>query len=286
MPSRPQRRLQGQARRKFKAISEAYECLKDPQKRAAYDRFGHAAFQNGGGGGGSAAAPGLRRLLRHLRDDLRRVHGPRGAARQRRARRRPALRHGDRASRRRSTASSKTISIEALARCEPLRRLGRRRPGTRRARCATCGGRGKVRAQQGFFVVERSCPTCQGSGEVIADPCRACRGEGRALEVAQARASTFPPGVDDGTRIRVAGEGEAGVRGAPSGDLYIFVHLKRHALFQREGTTLFARAPISFTTAALGGTIDDPGHRRQAHRDQDSRRHPVGRSSCASAARA
>jgi molecular chaperone DnaJ len=117
---------------------------------------------------------------------------------------------------------------------------------------------GKVRAQQGFFVVERGCPTCRGSGEIIADPCHACAGEGRALAKRNLSVK-IPAGVDEGTRIRVAGEGEAGVRGAASGDLYLFVHMKRHPIFARDGTTLVAECPISFTTAALGGSISLPG---------------------------
>jgi DnaJ-class molecular chaperone len=120
--------------------------------------------------------------------------------------------------------------------------------------CSTCGGMGKVRAQQGFFVVERGCPTCRGSGEIVADPCRACEGEGRALSKRKLTVK-IPAGVDEGTRIRVAGEGEAGVRNGPSGDLYIFVHMKRHPVYAREGTTLIADCPVSFTTAALGGSI-------------------------------
>jgi molecular chaperone DnaJ len=117
---------------------------------------------------------------------------------------------------------------------------------------------GKVRAQQGFFVVERSCPHCRGSGEIVADPCPSCDGEGRALK-RRALSVKVPAGVDEGTRIRVSGEGEAGVRGAGSGDLYIFVHLKRHPIYVRDGTTLIAECPVSFTTAALGGTIGLPG---------------------------
>jgi molecular chaperone DnaJ len=150
-----------------------------------------------------------------------------------------------------------TISIEALARCEPCG--GRGASGHSRAQtCATCGGAGKVRAQQGFFVVERGCPTCRGSGETVADPCEACAGEGRSLK-RRSLSVKIPAGVDEGTRIRVSGEGEAGVRNAANGDLYIFVHMKRHAIFQRDGTTLVAECPVSFTTAALGGSISLPG---------------------------
>ena len=127
-----------------------------------------------------------------------------------------------------------------------------------------CNGRGQVRAQQGFFVIERTCPTCRGAGQVIADPCERCRGEGR-IENERALQVNIPAGVDEGTRIRLSGEGEAGVRGGPAGDLYIFVHLARHSVFQREGNTLFARCPVSFTTAALGGSIEVPGLDRSKH---------------------
>jgi molecular chaperone DnaJ len=127
-----------------------------------------------------------------------------------------------------------------------------------------CDGRGQVRANQGFFVVERVCPTCRGAGEVIADPCQSCRGEGRS-EKRRSLEVRIPQGVDEGTRIRLQGEGEAGARGGPAGDLYIFVHLARHAIFQRDGSTLFARCPVSITTAALGGTIEVPGLDRTIH---------------------
>jgi molecular chaperone DnaJ len=149
------------------------------------------------------------------------------------------------------------VDIDALARCEPCDGSGSR--GHAHAEpCRTCGGRGKVRAQQGFFMVERGCPSCMGSGETIADPCHACEGEGRALK-RRSLSVKIPAGVDEGTRIRVAGEGEAGLRGAASGDLYIFVHMARHPIFERDGTTLIAECPISFTTAALGGAIQIPG---------------------------
>ena len=156
------------------------------------------------------------------------------------------------------TGVEKTITVEAQSRCEVCDGRGCTQSDHCASTCQTCGGMGKVRAQQGFFVVERGCPTCRGSGEVITDPCGNCHGEGRALR--QRKLSVkIPAGVDEGTRIRVAGEGEAGIRGAASGDLYLFVHMKRHAIYSREGTTLVADCPISFTTAALGGSISLPG---------------------------
>jgi molecular chaperone DnaJ len=149
------------------------------------------------------------------------------------------------------------ITIEVSQVCEPCNGAGAE-PGTGKRGCAMCGGHGKVRAQQGFFVVERTCPTCHGRGEVIEKPCRSCGGEGR-VDKAQTLEVEIPPGVDSGTRIRLSGKGEAGPFGAPPGDLYIFLHVKRHRVFEREGTTLLTRVPITFTTAALGGEIDIPG---------------------------
>jgi molecular chaperone DnaJ len=156
------------------------------------------------------------------------------------------------------TGSEQTITVQAMANCERCHGRGCTSTDRCASTCQTCGGMGKVRAQQGFFVVERGCPTCRGSGEVITDPCVSCHGEGRALSERKLSVK-IPPGVDEGTRIRVAGEGEAGIRGAGSGDLYLFVHLKRHPIYAREGTTLVADCPVSFTTAALGGAISLPG---------------------------
>jgi molecular chaperone DnaJ len=239
---------------RFKAISEAYECLKDPQKRAAYDRFGKAAFQNGGDPfGGGAGFEGFSDIFSSIFGEF---MDPRGQRQN--AARGADLRYDLELTLEEAFAGKEaTITIEALARCE--RCEGRGASGHSRAQtCATCNGAGKVRAQQGFFVVERGCPTCRGSGEVIADPCQACDGEGRALKRRNISVK-IPAGVDEGTRIRVAGEGEAGVRNAANGDLYIFVHMKRHPLYQRDGTTLIAECPVSFTTAALGGSINLPG---------------------------
>jgi molecular chaperone DnaJ len=151
-----------------------------------------------------------------------------------------------------------TVTVDALAACENCGGRGCTSSDNCARTCSTCGGMGKVRAQQGFFMVERGCPHCRGSGEVIADPCRACDGEGRVLNKRKLTVKV-PAGVDEGTRIRVGGEGEAGVRNGPPGDLYIFVHMKRHPVYAREGTTLIAECPVSFTTAALGGSITLPG---------------------------
>ncbi len=239
----------------FKAISEAYDCLKDPQKRAAYDRFGKAAFQNGGGDpfGGGGGFEGFSDIFSSIFGEF---MDPRGQRQN--AARGADLRYDLELTLEQAFAGTEaTVTVEALTRCEPCEGRGGRGQ-TRAQTCTTCGGAGKVRAQQGFFVVERGCPNCRGSGEVVADPCPACDGEGRTLG-RRSLSVKIPAGVDEGTRIRVAAEGEAGVRGAAGGDLYIFVHMKRHPLYSRDGTTLVAECPVSFTTAALGGAISLPG---------------------------
>jgi len=240
----------------FKAISEAYDVLKDPQKRAAYDRFGKAAF-NGNGGGDPFGGGGFEGFSDIFSTIFGEFMDPRGARQN--AARGADLRYDLELTLEQAfTGTETTVTIESLARCEPCQGRGCTKADQCAQACSTCGGMGKVRAQQGFFVVERSCPTCRGSGEVISDPCTNCHGEGRA--VLQRKLSVkIPAGVDEGTRIRVANEGEAGVRGAASGDLYLFVHMKRHPIFAREATTLIADVPITFTTAALGGSISLPG---------------------------
>lgn len=245
---------------KFKAVSAAYDCLKDPQKRAAYDRYGHEAYvnaQNGGGGGGRGAQGGFS----DLGDIFETIFGQSGfggGGRQRGPRRGADLRYDLEISLDEAYHGKQTeIQVEVSAACEPCGGSGAQ-PGTGVKTCGTCHGHGQVRAQQGFFVVERTCPTCHGAGQVIENPCKSCRGEGR-IDKPKTLSVNIPAGVDEGTRIRLTGEGEAGPRGAPAGDLYIFLHVKRHAIFERDGTTLFCRAPVSFTTAALGGTIEVPG---------------------------
>ncbi|MDT9599776.1 molecular chaperone DnaJ [Sphingosinicella rhizophila] len=247
---------------RFKAISAAYDCLKDPQKRAAYDRFGHAAFQNGGMGGGGAQDFGsFSDIFENIFGEF--MNSGQGDRRSN-ALRGSDLRYDLEISLEDAYQGKQIdLRIDTSVRCEPCDGTGAK-AGTSARRCTMCDGRGQVRASQGFFVVERTCPTCRGLGEVIADPCDQCRGEGRA-EKQRSLEVRIPAGVDEGTRIRLSGEGEAGVRGGPSGDLYIFIHLARHALFQRDGTTLFTRCPISFTTAALGGAIEVPGLDRQMH---------------------
>jgi molecular chaperone DnaJ len=240
---------------RFKAINEAYDILKDPQKRAAYDRFGHAAFQNGMGhdpfadAGFNGFSDIFSTIFGEFMDPRAQQNAARGAD----------LRYDLELTLEEAFAGvEKTIAVQAMATCESCAGRGCTSPDRCASTCQTCGGMGKVRAQQGFFVVERGCPTCRGSGEVISDPCRTCHGEGRTHSERKLSVK-IPAGVDDGTRIRVAGEGEAGVRGAASGDLYLFVHMRHHPIYAREGTTLIAECPVSFTTAALGGSISLPG---------------------------
>ena len=243
----------------FKAISEAYDCLRDPNKRAAYDRFGRAAFQNGAGGPndpfGAGGFEGFSDIFSSIFGDFMdrtgggRTNPARGAD----------LRYDLELSFEEAFAGKEaTVTVDALATCEKCDGRGCSDLSDCARTCQTCGGMGKVRAQQGFFVVERGCPICRGAGEVISDPCRGCEGEGRTLNKRKLTVK-IPAGVDEGTRIRVAGEGEAGLRNGPDGDLYIFVHMKRHPVYSREGTTLVAECPVSFTTAALGGSISLPG---------------------------
>lgn len=254
-----------EAEAKFKACAEAYEVLKDPQKRAAYDRYGHEAFTQGMNGGGGGPGGGFGQGdFGDIGDIFETIFGSAfgggGGARggQRQQNRRGAdLRYDMEISLEEAFHGKDTeIEIEVSTACDTCDGSGAT-PGTGERICTTCGGRGAVRAKQGLFVVERPCPTCNGRGVVIEDPCKVCRGEGR-VDKAQTLQVEIPPGVDTGTRIRLAGKGEAGMRGAPPGDLYIFIHVKNHALFEREGTTLATRVPITFTTAALGGSVDIP----------------------------
>ncbi|MCJ2177723.1 molecular chaperone DnaJ [Novosphingobium album (ex Hu et al. 2023)] len=243
---------------RFKQINEAYDVLKDPQKRAAYDQYGHAAFQQGMGGGG---AGGMGAEFGDIGDIFESIFGSAfgGAGGGRQQQRRGAdLRYDMEVSLEEAFRGKQTeITIEVSQTCEPCSGSGAE-PGTSKRTCQMCAGHGKVRAQQGFFVVERTCPTCHGRGEVIEKPCRSCGGEGR-VDMPQTLQVDVPPGVDSGTRIRLSGKGEAGPFGAPPGDLYIFLHVKRHKVFERDGTTLITRVPITFTTAALGGSIEIPG---------------------------
>ena len=249
---------------KFKAIGEAYECLKDPQKRAAYDRFGHAAFQQGGMGGGNGFGGGGAGFG-DFSDIFDTIFGGGFGGQRQQTRRGADLRYDLEVTLEDAFHGKETtITIDVSTQCESCDGNGAE-PGTGVETCSTCSGQGKVRAQQGFFVIERTCPSCHGAGQRIKSPCRSCRGEGR-VDKERSLDVKIPPGVDEGTRIRLAGQGEAGPRGAPAGDLYIFLHVRRHQIFEREGTNLFCRVPISFTLAALGGEITVPGLDGDEHR--------------------
>ncbi|OJU21171.1 MAG: molecular chaperone DnaJ, partial [Alphaproteobacteria bacterium 64-6] len=246
------------AEQKFKEINEAYEVLKDEQKRAAYDQFGHAAFEGGGRGPGGFG-PDFSSSMSDIFDDLfGEFMGGRRGGRQRSARERGAdLRYNMEITLAEAFVGKQAqIRVPTSVTCETCSGSGAR-AGSRPTTCQTCGGAGKVRASQGFFTIERTCPACQGRGETIDDPCPACHGHGRVTKE-RTLAVSIPPGVEDGTRIRLAGEGEAGQRGGPTGDLYIFLSIKPHEFFQRDGADIFCRVPIAMTTAALGGNVDVP----------------------------
>jgi molecular chaperone DnaJ len=239
---------------RFKEINEAYEVLKDADKRAAYDRFGHAAFEHGGVGGPGGFGSDFGSAFSDLFEG---IFGM-GGGRSRSGRERGAdLRYNMEISLE-EAFSGKTaqIRIPTSVTCEACSGSGAK-PGTRPKACPTCAGQGRIRHAQGFFTLERTCPSCQGRGQVIDNPCPSCSGSGRVTRE-RALSVNIPAGVEDGTRIRLAGEGEAGVRGGPAGDLYIFLSLSSHPIFQREGADLHCRVPISMVAAALGGEFEVP----------------------------
>jgi len=245
---------------KFKAINEAYDCLKDPQKRAAYDRYGHQAFTQGMNGGGGFGGGG-RGDFADIGDIFETIFGSAfgggGGAQRQQHRRGADLRYDMQVTLEEAFHGKSTeIEIEVSQACDTCNGSGAT-PGTSERQCNLCHGNGSVRAKQGLFVIERPCPTCNGRGSVIENPCRDCRGEGR-VDKAQTLSVDIPAGVDTGTRIRLSGKGEAGQRGSPAGDLYIFLHVAQHSVFEREGTTLATRIPVSFTTASLGGCVEIP----------------------------
>lgn len=246
-----------ESEKKFKEINAAYEILKDDQKRAAYDRYGAAAFTNGGGGGGFGGgfgAGGFADIFEEMFGDF--MHG--GAAPGRgRNMRGSDIRYNMEIDLEDAFHGKETaIKVGTSAVCEECDGSGARE-GAHPVDCTTCNGRGKIRAQQGFFMIERTCHTCQGAGQVIDDPCSPCQGSGRVHKQKELKVK-IPPGVETGSRIRLSGEGEAGMRGAPAGDLYIFMSVRPHGIFEREGEHLFCQVPIAMVTAAMGGEIEIP----------------------------
>jgi molecular chaperone DnaJ len=245
-----------QAEARFKEINEAYDVLKDDQKRAAYDRFGHAAFEQGGGHPGGfdfSGSGGLGDIFDQMFGDFMGARGGR-----QRTRGGADVQTQIEIDLIQAFSGTKVqVRVPTRVACEACKGTGSADGQNAADTCRTCGGQGKVRAQQGFFVIERTCPTCGGAGRVIRSPCRVCQGAGtiqreRALQV------SIPAGVEDGTRIRLPGEGEAGGQGAPNGDLYVHVAITPHALFHREGAHVFCEVPLRMSQAALGDTIDVP----------------------------
>jgi molecular chaperone DnaJ len=247
------------AEAQFKDINEAYDVLKDEQKRAAYDRFGHAAFENGGSGaqpgGFGFQEAGLGDIFDQMFGEFmggRRAAGGRATRAGADLRAQVEIDLPDA-----FTGTKVDLRVPTRVACDACNGTGSEKKQAERDTCATCGGAGKVRAQQGFFLVERTCPTCGGMGRVVRNPCRVCSGSG-TVPRERTLAVTIPAGVEDGTRIRLGGEGEAGGAGAPAGDLYVHVAIRPHEIFQRDGANIYCRVPLRMTQAALGGEVEVP----------------------------
>ena len=257
-PDRNQGNAEAEA--KFKELNEAYDVLKDAEKRAAYDRFGHAAFEQGGpGGGGGGGGPFGGGGFEDIFEEMFGRFGGGGRGQRAAAGRGADLRTQVEVSLEEAFAGAKkTIRFATSVSCEACKGVGAEGGAASGVQtCGTCQGSGKVRAQQGFFLVERTCPTCGGQGRIIKNPCKICRGAGRVQRERNLNVSV-PAGVDDGTRIRLTGEGEAGQRGAPAGDLYVDIAVRPHPIFQRDGGNILVRVPLRMTQAALGGHVEVP----------------------------
>jgi len=248
------------AEKKFKELNEANDVLSDEQKRAAYDRFGHEAFEQGGAAaGGQGFGQGFGSGFADIFDEMFSNFGGGGGGGRgaRRASRGADLRYNMEITMAQAYAGAKTnIRVPSSVQCGDCSGIGSK-GGVQPDTCPACNGHGSVRAQQGFFTIERTCPTCQGQGKVIKEACPSCQGSGRTRQE-KTLAVTIPPGVEEGTRIRLSGEGEAGIHGAAAGDLYIFISVSNHRIFNREGPNIYCKVPIPITIAALGGHIEVP----------------------------
>ena len=248
------------AEKKFKDINHAYDILKDPEKRAAYDRYGAAAFEGGAGPGGpfqGGQGFDFGSVFGDIFEEMFGAGGGRGRPGGRGDMRGQDLRFNLEITLEQAYSGTEaTVRVPSSVSCEACQGSGAE-PGSKPQQCPTCNGRGRLRAQQGFFTVERTCHTCHGAGQVIDKPCRTCAGQGRVRREKTLKVN-IPAGVEDGTRIRLTGEGEAGARGGPAGDLYVFLSVRRHQLFEREGADVHCRVPISMVQATLGGSIEVP----------------------------
>ncbi|CAH6780529.1 chaperone protein DnaJ [Vibrio chagasii] len=243
---------------KFKEVKVAYEILTDPQKKAAYDQYGHAAFEQGGMGGGGGFGGGqgdFGDIFGDVFGDI--FGGGRRGGGQQRAQRGSDLRYNMELTLEEAVRGvSKEIEVPTLVECETCDGSGAKK-GSSAQTCGTCHGHGQVQMRQGFFAVQQTCPTCNGKGKIIKDPCNSCHGQGRKQKTKTLNVK-IPAGVDTGDRIRLSGEGEAGEQGAPAGDLYVQVHVKEHNIFERDGNNLYCEVPVSFSMAALGGEVEVP----------------------------
>ena len=248
------------AEKKFKDVNHAYDILKDPEKRAAYDRYGPAAFEGGMGPGGPngpfhGQGFDFGSVFGDIFEEMFGAAGARGRARA--DTRGQDLRFNLEITLEQAYSGTEaTVRVPSSVGCEACHGSGAE-PGSKPQPCPTCHGRGRIRAQQGFFTVERTCPACHGAGQIIDKPCRSCAGQGRVRRDKTLKVN-IPAGVEDGTRIRLSGEGEAGTRGGPAGDLYVFLSVRQHTLFERDGADIHCRVPISMVQATLGGNIEVP----------------------------